>query len=137
MKKTTTFNLTNSIRKKDYEKWLDEKGRIIREIFFDTFPNGEESIHKYENELLVESTYILEGGITKNAYNYDSEGRIINQPTLIENFFADCFFGICTALVLFIETTEKGFEINIYVDNLEEATNRLDEMKFDNDRTLK
>ncbi|MFT6962020.1 MAG: hypothetical protein ACJAWV_001744 [Flammeovirgaceae bacterium] len=66
--------------------------------------------------------------------------RIGNQKSdfdYIGNFFADCFFGICTALVLFIETTEKGFEINIYVDNLEEATNRLDEMKFDNDRTPK
>ena len=64
------------------------------------------------------------GGIGNKKLDFDS----------IENYFADKLFGNCTALVLYINTTEKGFEIEIYVDNLEKATDRLNEMKFDTNR---
>ena len=51
----------------------------------------------------------------------------------IENYFVEHFHGICTALVLCITTTEKGFEVEIYIDDFEKTTNRLNEIKLDND----
>ncbi len=83
--KTLTSKRTRELQPK--------KGRIIREFFFDTFPNGEESIHKYENELLVESTHIAEEYITRDIYNYDSEGIITNQQTLVgDELFQETLF---------------------------------------------
>lgn len=52
----------------------------------------------------------------------------------IEKYFADRFAETCVALILSIETTDKGFEITLYVDNIENATNALNEMNIDQDR---
>ncbi len=52
----------------------------------------------------------------------------------IENYFIKHFSGICTALFLYIKTTKRGFQIQIYVDNIEATTNRLNEMKTDKNR---
>ncbi len=50
----------------------------------------------------------------------------------IENYFIEQFSGICTALFLYIKTTKKGFKVQIYVDDIESTTHKLNELKTDN-----
>lgn len=52
----------------------------------------------------------------------------------IEDYFVNHLSETCVALFLYVKTTKRGFKVQIYVDHIESATKRLNEMKTDNKR---